>query len=972
MRATEPTYALTKVTVVNYNEKIENATIVVQNGKIVNVGVGIPIPKSAVIYNLEGKYAYPSFIDLYTNYGLKEVKNSGFNWAATEKIKPQRVGAYNANDAVRADFMVSEAFHADTKKAESWRKAGFGALLTHRPDGIVRGVASVVSTGEGSDNTLIMKSKASTHYSFSKGSSKQDFPVSLMGGMALLRQTYYDAKWYKTYENRGFTDNTLDAFNQYYSLPKILEAKSWSDILRVKKLAKEFNDQFIVKTVGTAYQSIEDIKKTGSKLIVPVDFPEGYEVEDAFAADDISYKQLKHWEWAASNPAILVKNGIDFAITSQGSGASFMKNMRKAIERGLSEKQALKALTYNPAAFVGLANKLGQIKTGYWANIIVSSDKIFDQDAKILAQWIQGKPYVFYPLDLPVLAPKYELNVGEKNYTLEVSLQLSSQLSSSNQKLKATIKSEEDSSSISASIKLSALSIDISFEQVKLSGWFSGDDIKGIARLGDGTTKQWSAKVSKDTTDTNQQSEKKKDTKEEEKKAFELSKMVYPFSAYGYETVPTSKTTLFKNATVWTNEQEGILENTDVLVRDGKISKIAKDIKTKADVVIDATGKHLTSGIVDEHSHIALINVNDVATVSSMCRMNDAVDAEDVDIYRQLAGGVTTAQLLHGSANPIGGQSALVKMKWGKSADEMIIDDADGYIKFALGENVKRSWKRNSIRYPRTRMGVEQIFEDMFNQAKAYNEKWDAYNKLSSAQKERTAAPRRDVTLDPLAEILKKERFITCHSYVQSEISMLMKLAERFGFRVNTFTHILEGYKVADKMAKHGAGGSTFSDWWAYKMEVQYAIPYNPILMHDAGVVVAINSDDAEMGRRLNQEAAKSVKYGSMSEQDAWKMVSLNPAKLLHLDDKIGSIKKGKDADLVLWSGSPLSVYSKAEKTMIEGVIYYDREVSKLRKDKIREEKASLISKMLGNNKNGRPVKKTFKKKAHCDFIAVY
>ncbi len=370
----------------------------------------------------------------------------------------------------------------------------------------------------------------------------------------------------------------------------------------------------------------------------------------------------------------------------------------------------------------------------------------------------------------------------------------------------------------------------------------------------------------------------------------EVGEVIYPFVAYGSAEKAKSENFIIKNATVWTNEKDGVLQNADVIVKDGKISKVGKNLSSNGLKEIDGTGKHVTTGIIDEHSHIALRSVNDVDVVSSQVRMSDVVDSDDINIYRQLAGGVTAAQLLHGSANPVGGQSALVKLRWGLSPQEMLIKEADGYIKFALGENVKRSRSSNSIRYPQTRMGVEQIYADYFKRAKEYDTAWKAYEKNSKGK----IAPRRDLQLEAMAEILNDKRFITCHSYVQSEISMLMALGDAIGFKVNTFTHILEGYKVADKMAKHGAGGSTFSDWWAYKYEVNDAIPYNATIMHKAGVVTAINSDDAEMGRRLNQEAAKSIKYGGVSEEEAWKMVTLNPAKLLHLDNRMGSMKTRK------------------------------------------------------------------------------
>ncbi len=318
--------------------------------------------------------------------------------------------------------------------------------------------------------------------------------------------------------------------------------------------------------------------------------------------------------------------------------------------------------------------------------------------------------------------------------------------------------------------------------------------------------------------------------------------------------------------------------------------------------------------------------------------------------------------MLHGSANPIGGQSALIKLKWGYSPAQMLIPNAPKFVKCALGENVKQAnWGDfNTVRFPQTRMGVEQVFYDGFNRAKAY-------------EKEKTKAVyRTDLELEVLLEILNSNRFITCHSYVQSEVNMLMHVADSMGFRINTFTHILEGYKVADKMAKHGAGGSTFADWWAYKFEVKDAIPYNAQMMQEQGVVVAINSDDAEMGRRLNQEAAKAVKYGGMNEIDALKLVTLNPAKLLHLDDRMGSLKVGKDGDIVLWSAHPLTAEARAEITVVDGQILFDRDAALKLQHRDATEKARILSLMLKANEEGEKKVPFFKKGNkfyHCDTI---
>jgi imidazolonepropionase-like amidohydrolase len=445
-----------------------------------------------------------------------------------------------------------------------------------------------------------------------------------------------------------------------------------------------------------------------------------------------------------------------------------------------------------------------------------------------------------------------------------------------------------------------------------------------------------------------------------------IGEIFYPFTSYGQPEKEENIITRFKNrlgailiknATVWTNEADGVLKDHDVYIVEGKIVRIAPNIDAPKEAfakIIDAKGKHLTPGIIDEHSHIAIDRgVNEGTQASSAeVRIGDVIDPDDINIYRQLAGGVVAAQLLHGSANPIGGQSALIKLRWGQNAEDMKIDKADGFIKFALGENVKQSnWgDKNVIRFPQTRMGVEQVYYDHFHRAKNYEKQISSYNESKLKTK---IIPRRDLELEALAEIVKGKRFITCHSYVQSEINMLMKVADSMGFKVNTFTHILEGYKVADKMKSHGVAASTFADWWAYKMEVMDAIPYNAAVLTKMGIVTAINSDDAEMGRRLNQEAAKAVKYGNVSEEDALKMVTLNPAKMLHLDKTMGSIKPGMSADLVLWSDHPLSINAKAEKTMVDGIIYFDAEKDLELRELNKKERQRLIQKMIQAKNKG-------------------
>ena len=369
-----------------------------------------------------------------------------------------------------------------------------------------------------------------------------------------------------------------------------------------------------------------------------------------------------------------------------------------------------------------------------------------------------------------------------------------------------------------------------------------------------------------------------------------------------------------------------------ILIRDGKIVEVGANVNVPSDAsVIDAGGQYVMPGIIDCHSHIASEAINEGSvSVSSMTGIEDTVNAEDIGIYRALAGGVTTANILHGSANAIGGKNVVIKMRWGKNAPEILLDGAMPGIKFALGENPKRAGGGASgfstrLRYPATRMGVEDVIREAFTDAKAYKANWADY-KARAAKGERLIAPRRDLKLEPLVEVLEGKRFVHAHCYRADEILMLLRVADEFGFKIRTLQHVLEGYKVAKEIKEHGAGASTFSDWWSYKMEAYDAIPYNAALMHKKGVLVSLNSDSGELMRHLNQEAAKTVRYGGLTDDEALAMITINPAKQLAIDNRVGSIEVGKDADLVIYDKHPLSNYAKVQKVFIDGQMYFDRD----------------------------------------------
>lgn len=406
-----------------------------------------------------------------------------------------------------------------------------------------------------------------------------------------------------------------------------------------------------------------------------------------------------------------------------------------------------------------------------------------------------------------------------------------------------------------------------------------------------------------------------------------LSTLRYPFASFGRENPPVQpEVVLIQNTTLWTCGPAGILRDADMIVRQGKIEAIGVDLPVPPNaLIIDGSKYQVSPGLIDCHSHMATDSgVNEgTQAVTAEVRIGDFINAEDVTMYRQLAGGLTSANILHGSANPIGGQNQVIKLRWGKPYEALKFQGAPAGIKFALGENVKQSnWSESPrTRYPQSRMGVEQLIRDRFNAAREYDQEWKSWGVRPQG-----SPPRRDLELEAIAEILRGERWIHCHSYRQDEILALIKLCDEFHITIGSLQHILEGYKVADAMAKHGATASTFSDWWAYKFEVIDAIPYNAALMHQQKINVSLNSDDAELGRHMNHEAAKAVKYGGVDPASALQFVTLNPAIQLRIDKHVGSLEIGKDADFVLWSGSPLSVQSRCEQTWIDGCKYFDRD----------------------------------------------
>ncbi|HKL02320.1 MAG TPA: amidohydrolase family protein [Cryomorphaceae bacterium] len=969
----------------------DTSSFLVHKGQILAIGERseMEIPENTLVHDISGQHVFPSFIELNSDYGVNAIEKRENKRGPEYGRKANTATSWN--DAIHPEINAVERFSPDTDTAIKYRKMGFGIVLAQLKDGIARGTSTLALTGEGEANELVEKSQVAGHYSFEKGSSVQDYPSSLMGAIALLRQSFYDAEWYATTEADEI-NFSMEALNSQRELPRFFEAKDKLDLNRIAKIAREFKQEYVFIGDGRTYQL--DLTNAGeiSAIVAPLKFPDPYDMSDPDLSRYIDQGEMMHWETAPFNPFFIQESGITLALSAAGvkKPESFFQALHKAIGCGLNRDSAFAALTTVPARLIGMGGAIGEIRAGQPAHFFIASADVFsDEDAKIYTHWIAGKPYVIQNPNEISLDGKYNINVNDTYFKLQVE-------GEKKYKAKVSYIANKDTTLLKATLVQQANEVTLKFEAPDSSGYYrlSGTVLSdnriwnGRGILPNGDMANWSAiyQIPDD------EAANKTDSLLRDSIPKPPARPT-PFGAFGFDSLPRAETVLFKNATIWTNEAEGVLENASLLISGGIIRGVGKSLKidellTKAEreslVVVDVKGRHITPGIIDEHSHIAISRgVNEgTQTSTAEVRIGDAINPDDINIYRQLSGGVTTSQLLHGSANPIGGQSAIIKLRWGRSADEMKFAEAPGFIKFALGENVKQSnWgSAYTERFPQTRMGVEQVFYEYFYRAKEYGERKrleeariaGEKNKRSwfKKPKEPKRLMRKDIELEAILEILNRERYITCHSYVQSEINMLMHVADSMGFTLNTFTHILEGYKVADKMAEHGANGSTFSDWWAYKFEVNDAIPYNAAIMHKMGVNVAINSDDAEMGRRLNQEAAKSIKYGGLSEEEALKMVTLNPAKMMHIDDYVGSLAAGKHADLVIWSYNPLSVYAVAEQTYVDGAKYFDRETDKTLRKRDSANRARIAKSMEDAKEAGAKTRKPNRKVErmyHCD-----
>lgn len=1002
-RSAEPTaYAITNATVhASPGEAMTASTVMIRDGLIERVAS--PFDADAVIldgYRVidgEGLHIYPGFIDAWVQVPTPDVDQSSPGRHPSGLVQPER------------DVLNGPGLPAD--KAEGLRKLGFGAAAITPEDGIFRGLGAVVSTAEAYSNpsdgrTPVYAGRVMDVMGFQTARGGGDdqisgYPNSTMGIMALARQTYLDAAFWRESGPHG-SATVLDAVNPGQR-PTFWNSSSTLQSMLADKVFGEFDyEGLVIVGAGDEYQRLDTMTQAGHSMVVPLRFPAKPKLSSVGQVDGVSLSQLQAWEQAPTNPRLLREAGLTVAITSSklATGADFHTNMRRAIdEGGLSADDALAMLTTVPAELLGVSDTLGTIQAGKVANLVVADGALFEKKTKIHSVWVDGRESSLHtPDDFP-LNGDWQLRLGDQlmpvGFTFkgkaisgwedgeagedgEVKKDVTKGRSASVDKGTFNLLLDDKDSgstyvisgSLQANGELSGSFIGPDgeiqqFAAVKLEtpakadedDADEADDEAGDEADGEAEVNADDAAEAGDEDAGNEGEGADEDAEDEAGDDDEPaeSQLIEPMTAQGFgpyasAQAPAQGAVLFTGATIWTSGPDGIIENGYLYISGGKVIAVGKanpDGTINYQVPgtarrVDATGMHLTPGLIDTHSHSGLfsLGVNESGqAITAECRIDDSLDPTNITWYRQLAGGVTVAQLLHGSANAIGGQSQIVKNRWGtQKPQDLYMEGAMPGIKFALGENPRGvNWNPNGSRYPQTRMGVEAIIRDRLTAGKAYAE-----NGM------RTPDGRVDLELQAIAEILKGERLIHCHSYRQDEILMLCDLAEEFGFKIGTFQHGLEVYKVAEAVQKHAIGASIFSDWWAYKLEVQDAIAQGGPVASEAGVLMSYNSDSDDLARRLNLEAAKAVKYsqGRVSQEEALKFVTINPAIQLGMGSRIGSLEPGKDADVAMWNGNPLSTFSKCEATYVDGREYFSTERDLAHRAHIKAERMRLIAKI--------------------------
>ncbi|MCH8147198.1 MAG: amidohydrolase family protein [Planctomycetes bacterium] len=886
-----PPIAITNLTIVTgRGTTIESGTIVINKGRLSDVGREVEIPAEARTIDGSGLFAYPGFIDALSHLGLPEVERTVDQRRITEDVHPDPkedplpATRLSNRRGIHPQWRALQVYAPDDKTWSGHRSSGFTAALIAPRTGILGGTSDLVVLANKPVRQSVLASNVAMHASFKPG-EKGDYPRTLLGISAQFRQAMLDAQWHArsrqyserhpTTEMRVPTDAALDALKPVSARAQriVFEANTEKEIRRALDLAKEFNLDVLISGGREAWKVIERIKAERIGLIVSIAFedepkparrerektldsseaepaaPDDLAAPDESPTDEETSKKLgqflepiklrdermRLWEQQVTNLIRLHEAGVPFALRAGDfeKPSKFFKHLKMIIERGLPESAAVTALTQTPAELFGLREQLGAIARGRIASLTLLNRPLSHKKAKVKMLFVDG----------------VEIDLGDE----------------ANEKKKDDKPKDEPTDEPESSASSEPPQDD-------------GPD--------------WQVEI---------KSDRKPDTH-------------------------TGGNVIIINATILPVSSPPI-GPASILIRDGKIESIESVIPPPPGVtVIDGLGLFVIPGFVDCHSHLGIDAGNEsTLAISAEVRIADVLDPDRVGIFRAIAGGTTTHHVMHGSANPIGGQNTIVKLKYGQPLSEMIFKEAPATIKFALGENVTHAnfSKRRGERFPVTRMGVEATIRSALQQASAYESSWREYQGRSQAGED-VRTPRRDLRLEALAKVLSGELTVHAHCYRSDEILRLMQVAEDYGFRIGTLQHVLEGYRIAPEIARHGAGASTFAADWAYKLEAYHAMPYNAAFLTRRGVNVSVNSDSANTIRRLGQEAAKCIRWGDLSPNEALSLVTLNPARQLQIDDRVGSLEVGKDGDLAIFTGHPLNTFSRCVMTIIDGEVFFE------------------------------------------------
>jgi imidazolonepropionase-like amidohydrolase len=976
-------FAITKARIVIApGQLLEHGNVIVRDGLITAVAADASIPLDAEVIDASGLTVYPGFIDAAASVLLdpaepatpaaaRAVDFSRFALAATPP---------DNRKSLTPEFRAAESLKLDLPDLEQRRKLGFTALQIVPSGRIASGQGALISTGGGPPRESLLQSTTMAEFQLF-GPGESGYPRTLMGATAHLRQAFLDGRHHtrhwELYRSQAASvarppvDPTLESLHDLIGRPRgvLFLAQTRDDIHRALDFCVEQELQPTIWGGREAWRCAERLQELQTSVILDVDYGDEPKVEAPAAEEKLDPEEkdplrvqedrLAQWKQRVASPAVLHSHQVRFAFSSHGlqNPADLFKGVRHLIKNGLPRDAALAAMTVNAAALLGQEARLGTLTAGKLAHVAVLTGPFDDEHSQLRYLFVDGRKYEYNSNAKPVPSEEeksaktadvagvwhMEIDASESKFKGILNLtQSGGKLSGTFQSPQGNGKLTSGTATAEAVDFIVAIGAGDQAVELKFAGKLAGerhDELSGTLKSAFGAPTAWSAhrsplaaaqpasknpvQLGVEAGDPDSDSAHAANPSPPAQAPTELE------SDRLRRALRTGGDVFIKQGTVLTGRGETLPE-TSLLIKGGKFVAIGRDLQPEPGMaVLDATGKYVMPGIIDTHSHIMIgggmggVNEGTLSIVPEV-RIKDVVWTDDPSEYRALAGGVTTARLLHGSANVIGGQDAVVKLKYGATAREQIVADAPQGVKFALGENVKFQ----AGRFPNTRMGVEATLNRAFLEAIDYRRQWLEYQKAAAASNgsaNQLLPPRRDLRLEALREIVDHQKFIHSHCYRADEILMLLRVASNLGLRVWSLQHVLEGYKVAPEIVAHGASCSTFADWWGYKVEAFDAIPFNAALLQEAGANVVIKSDDWELIRHLYQEAAKTMRYGGLTAEQALQTITYNPARELGLQERIGSIEVGKEADLAIFNGHPLNSFSRCEQTLIAGEVYFSR-----------------------------------------------